>query len=246
MTEGIAYVVDDLSWHRKNVANGPTERTEQMRADLRREGLRIADGVGKKKQDKTHKHWEGVNGKGKARENEEQEDGSAKAEESLFQDISTHKSQPSSIASPQNGLETQPWTIIPTTAESFLGQATIDAASKLPAVNRSSYALFEHLHRLGYFMTPGLRFGCQYSVYPGDPLRFHSHFLATDLDWDEDVDLLDIIGGGRLSTGVKKGWMIGGVEPAKKADDDDNDGRAIETGKASHGVRTFCIEWGGM
>jgi len=50
-------------------------------------------------------------------------------------------------------------------------------------------------------MTPGLRFGCHYTVYPGDPLRFHSHFLATGADWDEEFDLLDIVGGGRLVLG---------------------------------------------
>ncbi len=32
------------------------------------------------------------------------------------------------------------------------------------------------------------------------------------LDWEEEFDLLDLIGGGRLGTGVKKGWLIGGLE----------------------------------
>jgi len=91
----------------------------------------------------------------------------------------------------------------------------------------SSYPLYRHLHDKGFFMTPGLRFGCQYTVYPGDPLRFHSHFLAVGTQWDEEIDLMDIVGGGRLGTGVKKGFLLGGASP---------------TGN----VRTFSVEWAVM
>lgn len=97
----------------------------------------------------------------------------------------------------------------------------------------ASYPLFAHLHSHSYFVTPGLRFGCDYTVYPGDPLRFHSHFLAVGYDWDEDIPLMDLVGGGRLGTGVKKGFLIGGKGPSESIEDD-------------AGVRTFCIEWGGM
>jgi len=98
-----------------------------------------------------------------------------------------------------------------------------------------SYPLFAHLHAHDYFITPGLRFGCDYTVYPGDPLRFHSHFLAVGYDWKEEIPLLDLIGGGRLGTGVKKGFLIGGQDQSK------------DPHKACGAdVRTFCIEWGGM
>ncbi|KAJ5042472.1 uncharacterized protein L3040_005017 [Drepanopeziza brunnea f. sp. 'multigermtubi'] len=99
-----------------------------------------------------------------------------------------------------------------------------------PSVS-SSYALFAHLHARGYYLMPGLRFGCNYNVYPGDPLRFHSHFLATSYDFDQDIPLFDIIGGGRLGTAVKKGFLIGGVDPGMKES------------KSGENVRTFCIEW---
>jgi tRNA-splicing endonuclease subunit Sen34 len=96
-----------------------------------------------------------------------------------------------------------------------------------------SYPLFRYLHGKGYFSMPGLRFGCHYSVYPGDPLRFHSHFLATGLGWDDEFDLLDIVGGGRLGTGVKKAYLIGG-------EDANGDGVKAEP------VRAFSIEWAGL
>ncbi|KAL2349750.1 tRNA-splicing endonuclease subunit sen34 [Cryomyces antarcticus] len=111
---------------------------------------------------------------------------------------------------------------------------TLDTAT-LPPVPRS-YPLFAYLHSKDYFLLPGLRFGCQYMAYPGDPLRFHSHFLVNGMDWDEEINLLDLVGGGRLGTGVKKGYLIGGKE-----------GTGEEVGEgAEDGVRAFCIEWGGM
>ncbi|MCJ1311286.1 tRNA-splicing endonuclease subunit [Agyrium rufum] len=131
--------------------------------------------------------------------------------------------------------------------------------SLLPTVSAPSYALFRHLHSHGYFMSPGLRFGCQFLVYPGDPLRFHSHFLAVAYGWEEEFDLLDLVGGGRLGTGVKKGWLLGGVEPGKRKTGEINrsgihdadvveeaDGEGEVKGETDDSVRTFCIEWAGM
>jgi len=122
----------------------------------------------------------------------------------------------------------------------------------------SSYPLYTHLHSLSYFLSPGLRFGCQYMVYPGDPLRFHSHFLAVGYGWEEEIELLSLVGGGRLGTGVKKGFLVGGkVEKGEVVvDGGEKDveavGEGMEQGKsegAGEGreeVRCFCIEWGGM
>ena len=90
----------------------------------------------------------------------------------------------------------------------------------------TSYPLFKYLHSKGYFLSPGLRFGCRYVAYPGDPLRFHSHFLVEGKGWDEEFSLMDVVSGGRLGTGVKKGFLLGG-----------QDGDA---------VRAFTVEWAGM
>ncbi|KAF4424136.1 putative tRNA-splicing endonuclease subunit tsp-4 [Colletotrichum fructicola] len=93
--------------------------------------------------------------------------------------------------------------------------------------------LHQYLLSRGYFMTPGLRFGADYSVYPGDPLRYHAHFLATNYGCDEKIPMLDIVGSGRLGTSVKKGFLFGG--------------EAVVPGDATaKHVRTFCVEWAGM
>ncbi|KAL6251998.1 tRNA-splicing endonuclease subunit [Rhinocladiella similis] len=155
---------------------------------------------------------------------EEEEDAASTAprEESSVRDepvpSKTEPEQPANSASHYH--------ITPATSQPLLPESADtpkSAVQDLPA----SYPMYKHLHEKGYFMTPGLRFGCQYNVYPGDQLRFHSHFLASAFEWDKPIDLMDVVGGGRLGTGVKKGFLLGGANP---------------TGQ----VRTFSVEWAAM
>jgi tRNA-splicing endonuclease subunit Sen34 len=100
-------------------------------------------------------------------------------------------------------------------------------------------------------MSPGIRFGCRYTAYPGDPLRFHSHFLCDGMDWDDEFDLLGLVGGGRLGTGVKKGFLVGGTEvkgtaAAAATTSTDTGGGVVRDGEHDDDVRAFCIEWAGM
>ncbi|KAJ4986281.1 tRNA intron endonuclease [Stagonosporopsis vannaccii] len=138
-------------------------------------------------------------------------------------------SQTTTTKSTSKSVFAQRQYITPTTSHPPLPTPSQDPSRPLPAVPKS-YPLFRFLHSRGYFFMPGLRFGCNYSVYPGDPLRYHSHFLATGLGWDEKFELLDIVGGGRLGTGTKKAYMVGGQ-------DEGNDGA---------GVRAFSVEWASM
>ncbi|KAH7327841.1 hypothetical protein B0I35DRAFT_2432 [Stachybotrys elegans] len=93
--------------------------------------------------------------------------------------------------------------------------------------------LCRFLQSTGYYMTPGLRFGSQYSVYPGDPLRYHAHFMATSHDWDEKMPVLDLVAGGRLATAVKKAFLLGGQAPGPTIDEEGP-------------VKTFSMEWASM
>jgi tRNA-splicing endonuclease subunit Sen34 len=129
--------------------------------------------------------------------------------------------------------------VTPTTSYPLLPHPVSSSAQYLPKPEVPlSYPLFAHLHSRGYFLSPGLRFGCQYVAYPGDPLRFHSHFVVVSAEWDQEMDLMDIVNGGRLGTGVKKGFLLGG--PQKRRDEVESEADRIET------VRTFSIEWAGM
>ncbi|KAJ4300259.1 tRNA-splicing endonuclease subunit [Collariella sp. IMI 366227] len=94
------------------------------------------------------------------------------------------------------------------------------------------YPLYKYLNSRGYYTTPGLRFGGDYSVYPGDPFRYHAHYMANGYGWDEAVPMLDLVTSGRLGTAVKKSFLFGAEQPAEGGEE------AV--------VRVFCIEWAGM
>ncbi|KAK4151357.1 PAXNEB-domain-containing protein [Chaetomidium leptoderma] len=107
----------------------------------------------------------------------------------------------------------------------------------------SSYPLYKYLNSRGYYTTPGLRFGGDYSVYPGDPFRYHAHYLANSYGWDEEVAMLDLVTSGRLGTAVKKGFLFGAEQPPPPSPVvDAGEGEGEGEGE----VRVFCIEWAGM
>lgn len=249
---GMAYIVNDLKWHAKELASKTAEQKEGIRTELRQEGVKIAKEFESNKKSRTQKALKRIQEKQMPTATQradalpaprEDEDN---AEDSLFRDTTATPSP-----NPSQSTNPNPWTLTPTTSHPLLlpspppPNITTSPPPHLPKVTSpSSYALFKHLHHLGYYLTPGIRFGCQFSVYPGDPLRFHSHFLAMSAGWDEEIALLDLVGGGRLGTGVKKGWLVGGVEEKVLGV-----GGKVREGEERGGggkVRTFCVEWGGM
>jgi tRNA-splicing endonuclease subunit Sen34 len=225
---GHAYIVDDADVHQKGFMQmGRDERLKYLR-DMDEQGRDIAEG---KKRLLEEKAVRALREKGLVpRTREGSVAGDVKDEagedESLFGDAASMVSMPKS--------KVEPHFVTPTTSYPPLSPPSVESGLPLPAVPRS-YPLFKHMNSKGYFAMPGLRFGCQYTVYPGDPLRFHSHFLATGLDWDEEFDLLDIVGGGRLGTGVKKAYLVGGEDPSIKA-----------AGGEDDQVQAFSIEWAGL
>lgn len=234
--EEVAYVVDDSAWHELGLRAITAEQRRDFLARLHDEGMeaaRVSDRRKEASKEKTMKRLQqkekrrihaGEGPEGEDVERSAEANGDEEEAESLFNSSLPSKSfakVPSSSVQPTSPDQTA-WTITPTTSYPPFPRPPLDPAIQLPVVRPSSYALFKHLHTESYFLSPGLRFGCQFLVYPGDPLRFHSHFLAVGLDWDEEFDLLDLVGGGRLGTGVKKGWLIGGVERDGDGDGDGN------------------------
>ena len=247
--KGLAFIVDDLQNHESNLRSPPAQLAE-YKINVRKEGLAAAKAVEKQKHQRTQEALQRLNIRqstlDSAKNGDDPSNRKSEGEEaeSLFDAPHKFDRLPAST-------DIVPYPSTPTTSYPPLSPPSPNASSPLPEVNSSSYALFKHLHHTGYFLSPGLRFGCQFLVYPGDPLRFHSHFLATSAGWDEELDLLDIVGGGRLGTGVKKGWLIGGVEEKDNGGERSNlafPGDQNRTcRKDTHcAVRTFCIEWGGM
>lgn len=201
--KGVAYVVDDIAAHEKHVQLSDDAKAAYWE-ELRTQGLEAARAFKQQSVERKKAYYARA--------------GIADADAS-------------------GGDDLEPMGVTPTTSYPLLEAAASDPTTVVtgsPEVSSpSSYAVFKRLHEEGYFLSPGLRFGCQYVAYPGDPLRYHSHFLVTGHEWDEEISLLEIVGGGRLGTGVKKGYMIGGAEP-------DEDGEGLKQ------ARTFSIEWAAM
>ena len=253
--DGLAYIVNDLEWHTNGLRSKSTAQIEAIKADLHKDGLEVARELEKGKQKQARlarRRFRSSSGSSSSSDSTvghhvKTRDGTS--EETLFDNSSPQASTPTTI--PPSNSDPKAWTITPATSDSLLATSPRPKSPSLPKVNPSSYALFKHLHSQGYFITPGIRFGCQFSVYPGDPLRFHSHFLAMSAEWDEEFGLLDLVGGGRLGTGVKKGWLIGGVETEDAEQGalekiESTEAAATRSDNHEANVRTFCIEWGGM
>jgi len=250
--KGVVYAVNDRDWHTKDLASKTDDQVKLIRADVEKETLEVAREFERSKQRRTQQVLGRINDRKDTFVDKPLSGDAVTGKENDSLEDSLFAASTTSLSTPTRPMwisdsELKSWAITPTTTYPPLSVPPKPTSLELPKAEPSSYALFKHLHNHGYFMSPGIRFGCQFSVYPGDSLRFHSHFLSMSYKWNEDIDLLDLIGGGRLGTGVKKGWLIGGVE--EKEDGEDGNAAAASLGKdgcKDAEVRTFCIEWGGM
>ncbi|KAL1935810.1 hypothetical protein VTP01DRAFT_4950 [Rhizomucor pusillus] len=89
------------------------------------------------------------------------------------------------------------------------------------------YKVFEYLWHQGLFVTPGLKFGGHYLAYPGDPLRYHSHYIVNARDKETPLTPVDLVSMGRLAINVKKVYVL--------ASPDD-----------SGNINVFSIHWAGF
>ena len=104
----------------------------------------------------------------------------------------------------------------------------------------SGYHKFKHLKNLGYYISPGLKFGGDLVIYPGDPLRYHSYSIVK-FDF---VDLNEIIVGGRLATGVKKNMII--MDTSTSSSQKSEHQSLEEELHSEVSPIAFSIEWAGF
>ena len=238
--QGHAFVVDDAAVHRAEMLGMSRETRLAFLRGLDAKGTELAKlamGQAEARAEKALRE-RGLLGKIKTKGKGKQGPGAAVEEtgddassSSLFDSRQSQATEHIAVK------KVEPILITPTTSYPPLVPPTPPTTTTrhLPDAPKS-YPLFRYLHSKGYFMMPGLRFGCHYSVYPGDTLRFHSHYLATGLEYDEEFDLMDVIGGGRLANRVKKAYLIGGeVKEGEKGGEGD-----------VAPVRAFSIEWAGL
>ncbi|RLV95958.1 putative tRNA-splicing endonuclease subunit sen34 [Spathaspora sp. JA1] len=104
----------------------------------------------------------------------------------------------------------------------------------------SNYHKYKHLKNKGCFISPGLKFGGDLVIYPGDPLRYHSYSIIK-FDF---VDVNEIIVGGRLATGVKKNMVIMASGNDKELNREKFD--VIHELFSDPTITAFSIEWAGF
>ncbi|XP_053736638.1 tRNA-splicing endonuclease subunit Sen34 [Synchiropus splendidus] len=68
--------------------------------------------------------------------------------------------------------------------------------------------VFQDLRERGFFLTSAGKFGGDFLVYPGDPVRFHAHFIAVCQPLEQSVRLLDLLAVARLGSNVKKTVLL--------------------------------------
>ncbi|KAI5457212.1 PAXNEB protein-domain-containing protein [Mariannaea sp. PMI_226] len=217
----IAYLVDDVIAHQAVLRNS---RSEERKAYL--DSLRTRKQAAQKVlTEKTAKRAAEMAEKRGVALSRSRKQGSI--------DVDDHVILPSKSSKPstrQPDSMFKPLGVTPTSSGALISPANDEM---LEVVKPEEGPLCLFLLSNGYYMTPGLRFGAKYSVYPGDPLRFHAHFMASQFEWDEEITVLDIVTGGRLATAVKKSFLIGGQQPPSSL-------------LPKSQVRTFCIEWAAM
>lgn len=94
---------------------------------------------------------------------------------------------------------------------------------------RARCGVFRDLWEKGYYMGGGIKFGGEYLVYPGDPLRYHSHFVASVVEAPgAALRPMEIVAHGRLGTGTKKAHLL------------------CEWNDETQGVSYLSVEWAGF
>nr|ACE79081.1 TRNA splicing endonuclease 34 homolog (predicted) [Sorex araneus] len=78
------------------------------------------------------------------------------------------------------------------------------------------YSIYRDLWERGFFLSAAGKFGGDFLVYPGDPLRFHAHYIAQCWAPEDAIPLQDLISAGRLGTSVRKTLLLCSPQPDGK------------------------------
>ncbi|KAI8910630.1 hypothetical protein DFJ77DRAFT_102344 [Powellomyces hirtus] len=89
-------------------------------------------------------------------------------------------------------------------------QATASGLWRYPSTEQETlqYKVYCALWAKGYYITSGSKFGGDYLLYPGDILRYHSHYVASVVPMEKLHSPLDAVMFGRLGTAVKKSHAV--------------------------------------
>ncbi|GFO12881.1 tRNA-splicing endonuclease subunit sen34 [Plakobranchus ocellatus] len=78
------------------------------------------------------------------------------------------------------------------------------------------YLVFKDLWGKGFYLTSGAKFGGDFLVYPGDPARYHSHYIAVCRSQFDEMPCLDLVSLGRLGSNVRKTALLCALDRNRK------------------------------
>lgn len=126
--------------------------------------------------------------------------------------LSKKNGNSSSVPHTNNIVNEDSTLICVTSKTKFLQTEVVDWKFPYNEVQRIRYKVFCDLWEKGYFITNGNKFGGDFLVYPGDPLRYHSHFVVKILREDEKLNGQNLIAVGRLGSTVKKTSVLASID----------------------------------
>lgn len=197
----VAYIVDDLAWHKQRYTTLIGDDKKKYLESVRSTGLAARKAVQDNAQQRSKKALARIASAKAAKDKSKVEDVSATSPPATIRGVSESVKDDDSLLGDDTSVSgrlgtafasNKPYPVTPSTSYSSSTLPQNPTPQPDPSVPLS-YSLFSHLHSKGYYIMPGLRFGCDYNVYPGDPLRFHSHFLATSYEWDQEIPMIDVI-----------------------------------------------------
>ncbi|KAI7826681.1 tRNA intron endonuclease [Kickxella alabastrina] len=101
----------------------------------------------------------------------------------------------------QNGYFGLPLILLPEETAYLL---ELNAIHNPPLTTHCCGQSLPDLHSRGYYLTRGLKYGADYLLYPGEPMRYHSSHAVTLVDHGVSITPRELITLGRLGTAVKK------------------------------------------
>ena len=70
------------------------------------------------------------------------------------------------------------------------------------------YLVFKKLRDVGYVVSPGIKFGCDFAVYEHGPGIDHAPYLVQVIKASDNLTTTGIVLAGRLATTVKKQFIL--------------------------------------
>jgi tRNA-splicing endonuclease subunit Sen34 len=121
--------------------------------------------------------------------------------------FTTIPATPDDTPSTQTWFHPQPGETLFTNLESARASGVWTYPTNL--VEQSRCATFRKLWQEGMYLGQGIKFGGEFLGYPGDPLRYHSHFVTTTMTSpDRVIRPLELVAFGRLGTATKKAHLL--------------------------------------